>query len=124
VIMQTQDTSEAQTTKNKQSNFALDMHQWSAIVKQWDRTKESQKAYCNRLNLNINTFCYVKAKLKQKHIVSAKFIPVTIEPHESMVSTNSSLCFENKRGIKLQVPLSIKENVLLKLLKLIGWNHA
>lgn len=111
--------------KNKKSTLArLDMHQWSILVKQWDQTKESQQAYCKRLNLNINTFSYVRAKIKQGHTLAAKFIPVTVQSHEPITDEINLLIFENKQGIKLKIPVSIKESVLLKVLKLIGWSHA
>lgn len=121
--MQTQDIDE--TSKDKKSSFAhLDMQQWSKIIKQWDKTQESQKAYCKRLNLNFNTFAYVKAKLNQKHQLTNKFIPVKIQSHEPLLDVGSSLLFENKSGIKLKISLSVKESTLLNVLKLIGWNHA
>ena len=121
--MQTQHINDA--TKSKQPTFKqLNMHQWSAIVKQWDQTKESQQAYCQRLNININTFSYVRSKLNRKPPLENKFIPVTIQPDEPIIEAGHLLIFENKNGIKLQIPLSVKESTLLQVLKLIGWSHA
>lgn len=69
--------------KNRKSFASLDMQQWTKLVKEWDKIQETQQAYCNRLNLNINTFVYVKTKLNRKKQVKAKFIPLTIQPDVS-----------------------------------------
>ena len=121
--MQTQDNHEL--TKSKKPHFSLlNMDQWSELIKQWDKTKETQKTYCKRLNLNINTFSYVKAKLHQKKQTTKKFIPVTIQSGSPIIREKSYIIFENHNGIKLTLPLSTKEDELLYVLKLIGWSHA
>ena len=109
----------------KRNKFTLlDMEQWTKIVNQWDKSKENQQAYCKRLNLNIHTFCYVKAKLKQKNKSVNKFIPVLTHLQPSAGDSKDFLVFEDKNGLKLQIALSIKETTLLNILKLIGWSHA
>jgi hypothetical protein len=42
----------------------LDLEEWSRLVTEWKKSSESQKDFCARLNLNINTFTYVKAPIQ------------------------------------------------------------
>lgn len=111
--------------QDKKSRFALlDMEQWTIIVRQWDRTKENQQEYCKRLNLNINTFSYVRSKLNTKNKSANKFIPLTIQSSSSWIDSSSPLIIENRSGMKLHLPLSLKKNELINLLTIIGWHHA
>lgn len=107
----------------KKSFSLLDMHQWSEIIRQWDKGKETQQAYCKRLNLNIHTFSYVKAKLNRQKTTTTSFIPVTIQQDSFTSDHRNRLMFENKRGMKLTIVLPSKPQQLLHLLKIIGWHH-
>jgi len=123
-VMQDQTKLEA-INPDEQSRFKpLDMEQWTRLVNQWDKAKENQQAYCQRLNLNINTFCYVRSKLKQKNKNINQFMPVTIQPASLFPESNHALMVENGKGLKLHIPLSMAENQLIHLLAVIGWKHA
>lgn len=99
--------------------------QWRKIISDWEISKETQKGYCARLNINLNTFVYWRGKFLTHVKPAAKqnnFVPVIVKPEE--VKRNESLIIENKNGNKLHIPLSINDDQLAKLLKIVGFYHA
>ena len=54
------------TDRSSPKNKPLDMNYWRKFIDDWDSSKESQKNYCQRLGLNLNTFTYLRGKLTQK----------------------------------------------------------
>ena len=43
-------------------NAPLDMDKWREIIGGWNKSEENQKAYCQRLGVNLNTFSYARSK--------------------------------------------------------------
>jgi hypothetical protein len=103
----------------------IDKEKWSLLITEWEQGVESQKQFCNRHGLNINTFTYMKKKLQLriKPRTKSTFIPV-VTVQESKTVTADALILENKSGIKLHVPLSLPTERISHLLNLLGWNHA
>jgi hypothetical protein len=112
-------------------NTPLDMEKWREIIEGWSLSGENQKAYCQRLGLNIHTLSHARSKLLSKNKVKAKnkFIPVTLkniseEKRTSPASSLSTMVLENSRGYKLHLPASLSIDELSKLFQLSGWSHA
>ena len=74
--------------EDKPTKILLDMNEWREIINNWSKSCESQKSYCNRLGINLNTFTYVRSKLqKQTKPAAMQFAPVTIKnSHEDSLS--------------------------------------
>jgi len=117
-----QDTAPTQVEKIKFT--PIDMDKWTKIVAGWNKSQESQKAYCERLNLNINTFSYVRSKLLKQEKLNRKFIPITIKEEKICDEGHNRLSLENRAGIIVHIPLSISETKLSSLLKVLRWHHA
>lgn len=49
-------------------SLPLDMERWREIVIGWDKSGETQQAYCQRLGVSLNTFSYARSKLLQQKI--------------------------------------------------------
>jgi hypothetical protein len=106
-------------------NTPLDMNKWGEIIANWSKSGESQKAYCERLGINLNTFTYVRSKLQKKEKPSIQFAPVIIKNNEECSSSNQpSIILENNKGYKLHFPVSLSLEQLAKLFKLSGWCDA
>lgn len=106
---------------------ALDMQKWRDLIADWEQTKESQKAFCIRLGLNINTFTYIRGKLsatEKKHAINNHFIPVTVKKSSHLKACSEQLIIENIDGLKLYIPMSLSEEKLVLLLNIIGWHNA
>lgn len=120
--------SEAVTVNKKLSKqTVLDMEKWRKLVEGWDG-KEKQRTYCERLGVSLNTFVYVRSKLRLKKKNShkrnkfASFVPVVISPTPKEHQTeNRNFILENTRGLKLHVPASLSLEELNKLFTLAGW---
>jgi hypothetical protein len=111
-------------TKNVTSpkNIPLDMDKWQDLVEAWDATKENQKAYCQRLGININTFSYVRHKLTKKQKSPLQFIPVTVSQPEPIKRVNREmLILENPCGYKLHISPALSLDQLTKILNSAGW---
>lgn len=103
---------------------SLDINKWRSLVEGWDGAKENQKSYCKRLGISLNTFSYVRGKLKQKAKVNSAFIPVLVSPSEKPIEQDSHLLtLENRKGLKLHISPTLSIENLVKILKLCGWQH-
>ncbi len=102
---------------NKQKK--INYEEWSNLIAEWKSSTESQIEFCARLNLNINTFTYVKNKLSLKN-KQKKFIPITIRP-EIRPQIFSNMILENSKGMKLHIPLAAIDESIIHLLKIAGW---
>jgi len=92
---------------------------WPKLISEWQSSGESQKEFCKRLNLNLNTFTYIKGKLsikKQKNT----FIPLTIGKEISSKPI-PNIILENAAGMKLHVSLTATDENIIRLLKIAGW---
>lgn len=106
---------------NSRKNNRLDLDTWRPIINEWDRNKESQKTYCARLGINVNTFMYMRVKHFKKNKSKSNFIPVTLVNTENKNASPCVLILENTRGFKLQIPHSLSQSELTKILQLAGW---
>ena len=105
-------------------NLPLDMNKWREIIKEWNKSGENQKTYCQRLGLNLNTFIYARSKLREpKQSKKPQFVSLTVKNDEEKLSA-SSIILENPRGYKLYLSASLSLDQLMKVFKLSGWNHA
>lgn len=106
-------------------NTPLDMNKWREIIEAWDASCETQKAYCERLGVNLNTFTYARSKLLQKGNSKTQFIPLTIKSNnDEHLLLSSVIVLENPLGYKLHLPASLSLEQLAKLFKLSGWCNA
>lgn len=110
---------------SKEKPALLDKQKWIALIAEWENSNESQKAFCERLQLNLNTFIYMRGQiLAKRNRTENKFITVKVKEELSTHSQNNLLLIENNNGIKIQVSLDTSEIKLLQILKVIGWHHA
>jgi predicted enzyme involved in methoxymalonyl-ACP biosynthesis len=106
-------------------NIPLDMNEWSKIIDGWRSGSESQKTYCERLGISLNTFTYARNKLQKKSNLKTQFIPITIKnaPEEKAL-LSSVIVLENSQGYKLHFPASLSLEQMAKIFKLSGWDNA
>ena len=107
------------TPGSKTTEKKINLTDWSKLVNEWKKGTESQKDFCACLNLNINTFTYVKAKLSTQE-KQKKFIPLTIR-QETPIKYLPNIILENSKGMKLHLPVSVITEETMHLLKLAGW---
>lgn len=101
----------------------LDMAKWQSIIAEWEASKESQKRYCTRLGINLNTFTYVRSKLGL--VSKPKFIPVTVNPSANKGSESiDRLVIETPQGFKLHISSSLSVERLAKIFRLCGLQDA
>jgi len=107
-------------------NFLLDMERWREIVDAWGKSGESQKNYCQRIGVSLNTFTYARGKLSQKKKEKTLFAPVTLKGNheEKALLPSSVLTLETPQGYKLHFPAALSLEQLAKLFQLSGWRHA
>ena len=119
--MQQEVMTAAVTAKSK--GAILDKQKWIVLISGWEKSKESQRAYCERLELNLNTFTYMRSQLfaVKKKQATNKFIPIKVK-EETMadLAQLQIITIEINKGIKLHVPLMIDEVKLTRILKLLG----
>ena len=101
----------------------LDTAKWRSIIADWEKTNENQKAYCERMNINLNTFTYMRGKLlaEKKKQSGADFVAVKIKPDAKPMTAPKIMTIENHKGIKIHLPIHISEVQLKQLLQLLGW---
>jgi len=106
-------------------NPPLDMEKWRAIVEAWATSGESQKVYCQRLGISLNSFSYVRTKLMSQNKSKSQFIPLTINKCNTEKSISQSLIIlENPYGYKLHLSASLSLEQLTKLFMISGWKDA
>jgi hypothetical protein len=106
-------------------NTPLDMNKWQKIVEAWNKTIETQQAYCKRLGVSLNTFSYARSKLLQQDKPKPKFLPLTVKNNDKeTIFSSSTITLENPCGYKLHLSASLSLEQLSKLFKLSGWAHA
>jgi hypothetical protein len=116
-----EDTMQNHPTKNT----PLDMDKWREIIEAWNKSGESQKSFCERLGVSLNTFTYARVKLLQQEKPKAQFVPLTIKNSlEEKALLPSVFVIENPQGYKLHLSASLPLEQLTKLFKLSGWNNA
>lgn len=103
----------------------LDMIKWREIINNWSASGETQKNYCDRLGISLNTFSYARSKLQQQSKSEKRFVPLTIKSNEKENALSSSIVIlENNRGYTLRFPASLPQEQLVKLFNLSGWIDA
>ena len=103
----------------------LDMTKWQSILADWESSKESQKAYCQRLGLNLHTFSYARSKLKKDNTLKPTFIPIAVSSSEDKKNRNiNMITLENPQGLKIHFPYLLSSEQLSRILTLCGWYHA
>lgn len=106
-------------------NAPLDMNKWREIIEAWNKTVETQQAYCERVGVSLNTFSYARSKLLQQTKPKVQFLPITVKNNDKdPVFSSSTITLENPRGYKLHLSASLSLEQLGKLFKLSGWTHA
>jgi hypothetical protein len=113
--------------QNHPAKNALDMEKWREIMDAWSKGDESQKLYCQRIGISLNTFTYARAKLSQREKKNTHFSPVMLkEVQEEKIVLPSSIIIilENPQGYKLHFPAALSLDQLAKLFQLSGWIHA
>lgn len=78
---------------------------WKQIVKEWQGSNLSQKAFCKSRHLNFNSFAYQSSKLKNKGCKGGAIVPIKISSdHYKNTRPSQSLSIILPTGIKLLVP--------------------
>ena len=109
--------------QNYAKNAPLDMAKWREIIEAWNKSGESQKKYCERLEVSFNTFTYARTKLLQQDKPKSQFIPLTVKSSsEEKLPPPSVIILENPYGYKLHLSASLSLEQLTKLFELSGWN--
>jgi hypothetical protein len=119
-------SSTLEETVNSPKISSSDKSKWAELIGEWERSEESQKAFCARLGLNLNTFVYWRARFvaaSKREAKRNKFIPLAIK-NEVAQKPGSEMILENKNGIRLLIPLSISSDKLVQILKMVGFIHA
>lgn len=100
----------------------LDMEKWRVIIAEWEVSQESQKNYCARLGININTFAYARSKLSQNKKSKPTFIPIALkQTTDQTYQKDDIIIIENPEGFKLHVSSALSLDRLAKIFKLCGW---
>lgn len=101
----------------------LDTTKWHAIIADWEQSHESQKAYCERMNINLNTFTYMRGKLlaEKKKQNGSSFVAVKIKPDAKSIVSPQAITIENSKGMKIHLPVTIHEAQLKQILQVLGW---
>jgi hypothetical protein len=118
---------EYQIMQNRSAkNTPLDMEKWGEIINGWNQSGESQKAYCQRLGLNLNTFSHARSKWLSRNKTPTKFIPVTIKKSVEAKKLSSAfpIILKNQSGYKLYLSTALSAEELSQLFQLSGWRHA
>ena len=105
-------------------NSPIDMEKWRGIVEAWNTSGENQKAYCQRLGVSLNTFCYVRGKLMRQNKPKTQFVPLTIKNLSEEKALSPHHRIGKSQGYKLHIPASLSLEQLAKIFKLSGWNDA
>ena len=106
-------------------NTPLDMNRWLEIIKAWNKSEETQKDYCHRLGINLNTFSYTRSKLQKQDKSKAQFVPLKIRNNsEEKQVPHAFIILENPQGYKLHLSASLSLEQLVKVFKLSGWHDA
>lgn len=109
----------------KSKKITLDMNEWHEIINKWSNSGESQKVYCERLGISLNTFTYVRGKLQKHTNPPIQFAPLTVKKNnEDSALMQSFMVLENTRGYKLSFPASLSLEQLVKIFDLSGWKDA
>lgn len=99
----------------------LDMDKWRPIIMDWESSKESQKSYCERLGINLNTFTYARSKLTPVKKQKLTLVPIEINQPDSQKQFDiNKVIIENPQGYKLHVSSDLSLERLTKIFKLSG----
>jgi hypothetical protein len=99
----------------------VDKEKWLELIKEWEKSNETQTAFCKRHHLDIKKFSSIKTKLLLKEN-EPNFIPVSIKEEVPVTSTIENIILENSKGIKLYVPVSLSPDQVATLLRIAGWS--
>ena len=108
-----------QTTDNANPDM-----EWNEIITAWSKSGESQKAYCDRVGLNLNKFTYERSKLLGENKKKNPFVPLTVKKEIGDSSRLSTIVLENTRGFKLHLPMNLSLDQFANIFKLSGWVDA
>jgi len=95
---------------------------WGQHIQNWQKTKQSQSAYCRDKDLNYHRFTYWRRKLSGQVIQKRKSVRhsafVQVQSSTSFTTPDLSLTFSN--GMKLQGITSSNLPVVKQLLNLLS----
>lgn len=95
---------------------------WLPLVRQWQESKESSKAFSERLNLNLDQFNYWRRKLSSNAPTKPnKFIKVEVE--RSQMAPKSFIQIELLSGIKITLQGETHRAQLAQIFSLVGISH-
>ena len=84
-------------------------------IKSWANSCSTQADYCQRNNLNINTFSYIRSKQlrdrKNKSVSAKRFVQVTPKVStQSATNTLLSISLHLSSGYKLELPVGLSRS--------------
>jgi hypothetical protein len=106
------------------NNPCSDMHNWKEIIDDWSKSGESQKKYCDRLELNLNKFTYERSKLLSENKIKNPFVRLAVKNEVGNFTNSSTIILENSRGLKLYLPTNLSLDQFANLFKISGWLDA
>ena len=97
---------------------------WRKICDDWQKSGETQLAYCQRLSIKINTFTYWRAKFSDMNKKSKKtFMKVTL-PALPSVEQEKPIIIQLLSGVKIILPAKIGKDQLSNILEMLGGINA
>jgi len=106
------------STENK-----LTEEQWRAYCAQWKASKEPQKQFCERRQLNYNMFVYWRSQILKEQGLSRSnnFIPVKVPTTKQAVNTtHPAIELQLPNGILLKVNNQTDASALKMVLNVLG----
>ena len=94
-------------------------------IKSWENSGITQANYCQRNNLSLNTFSYIRSKLfrdrKNKNSFAEKFVQLTPKvPAQSATNTLLSISLHLSSGYKLELPVGLSQSEFATIFAALG----
>lgn len=100
---------------------------WSTHMKEWEESKLSQEAYCNKAGIKYNTFVYWRGLLRSEvaQATQKQFVPVQLSANKVTQSDiPRSIQIKLLTGHIVSIPLSLDIKEIATLIHLLGSRHA
>jgi hypothetical protein len=110
-------------TPSQLSSSIADACNWQEMIKAWEQSDMTQKAFCKAHGLNYNSFAYQRGQLMQQASKIPPLLPVKIsQPKQVATTTLATQCciVQWPCGIKLTVPPGTDAATLKTLIAYLG----
>ncbi len=97
---------------------------WHKVCEDWQKSGETQLAYCQRLGIKMNTFTYWRAKFSDTNKKSKEtFVKVT-PPTLPSIEQEKPIIIQLLSGVKIILPAKIGKDQLSNILEMLGVINA